>query len=185
MVRMQKQDLRVKKTISKLNEVLIMLLRTQCFSKITVNQICLEANVHRTTFYKHFKDKNELLLYAFEAATRPYFNHNVNRRMVQPFTCLEQTLNVSMRDVLKQQKDDVNFYKVLVRFFTQSINTDVQVYINQLPNEQRFPSEVFGYVQTAIIFSLNQWRIDTHTEFDAAQMDHIYQTLMRYCLSKF
>lgn len=104
--------------------------------------------------------------------------------MLEPFSCLEQTLNVVMRDILKRQEDDPVFYKLLVQFFTQSINTDVQVYIKKLPKDQRFPYEVFGYVQTAIISSLNQWRIDTNTEFDATMLDHIYQTLMRYRLSK-
>lgn len=181
---MPKQDLRVKKTIAKLTEVLIMLLQKQRFSKITINQICMEASVHRTTFYKHFKDKNELLMHVLDATTKPYFNNDVNKRMLEPFSCLEQTLNVVMRDILKRQEDDPVFYKLLVQFFTQSINTDVQVYIKKLPKDQRFPYEVFGYVQTAIISTLNQWRIDTNTEFDATMLDHIYQTLMRYRLSK-
>ena len=185
MVRIQKQDLRIIKTISKLTEVLILLLQTHCYSKITINQICNEANVHRTTFYKHFKDKNELLLHVFEASTQPYFKNDINQRMVQPFTCLEQTLNPTIRDILKMQESDVNFYKMLVQFFTQTVHTDVKSHINALPHDQRFPSEVFGYVQTAIISSLNQWRIDSNTEFDASKMDHIYQTLMRYRFSKF
>ncbi|AJC95337.1 TetR/AcrR family transcriptional regulator [Staphylococcus hyicus] len=185
MVRIQKQDLRIIKTISKLTEVLVALLQTQRYSKITINQICSEAKVHRTTFYKHFKDKNELLIHVFEAATQPYFKNDINKRMIQPFTCLEQTLNAPIRDILKTQENDANFYKVLVQFFTQTVHKDVKCHINTLPHDQRFPSEVFGYVQTAIISSLNQWRIDTNTEFDAAKMDHIYQTLMRYRFSKF
>lgn len=86
---MPKQDLRVKKTIAKLTEVLIMLLQKQRFSKITINQICMEASVHRTTFYKHFKDKNELLMHVLDATTKPYFNNDVNKRMLEPFSCLD------------------------------------------------------------------------------------------------
>ncbi len=33
------------------------------FSKITVDQICEKAMVHRSTFYKHFDDKFRLLEY--------------------------------------------------------------------------------------------------------------------------
>ncbi|EUJ19891.1 transcriptional regulator [Listeria grandensis FSL F6-0971] len=39
------------------------MLEKEELSSITVNDICKEALVHRTTFYKHFYDKYDLLMY--------------------------------------------------------------------------------------------------------------------------
>ena len=42
------------------------LLRSEPLEKITVEQICRKADVHRSTFYRYFQDKYDLLRYAFE-----------------------------------------------------------------------------------------------------------------------
>ena len=57
---MKETDLRVIKTKA-LSSSLLQLLEQQLFQTITVNQICDNALVHRTTFYKHFYDKYDLL----------------------------------------------------------------------------------------------------------------------------
>lgn len=56
-----KWDLRVQKTYKLLHTSLITLLEKQSFDEITVQSICDEAMVHRTTFYAHFEDKYHLL----------------------------------------------------------------------------------------------------------------------------
>ena len=57
----KKMDLRTRQTYSFLTTALFELLKTQSFSEISVTDICEKAMVHRTTFYKHFEDKEHLL----------------------------------------------------------------------------------------------------------------------------
>ena len=42
----------------------------QKYSTITINQICDRAMVHRTTFYKHFEDKDALLTFDLNDTAR-------------------------------------------------------------------------------------------------------------------
>ncbi len=63
MVAEEKTDLRIKKTQKALVSAMFLLLRTQPFSKITVNDICTEAMVSRSAFYANFQDKYALLQY--------------------------------------------------------------------------------------------------------------------------
>lgn len=58
---MNKLDLRVVRTRKLLLGGLYELLEEKEFSKLTIDQICDRSMVHRTTFYKHFHDKYELL----------------------------------------------------------------------------------------------------------------------------
>ena len=57
------------KSQEKKQEILALALRTllkhEAVEKITVDQICREAKVHRSTFYRYFQDKYDLLQYAF------------------------------------------------------------------------------------------------------------------------
>lgn len=63
----QKQDLRVSKTHRALVEAMFTLLKKQSFSKITVNDLCVEALCSRATFYAHFQDKYDLLRFCMES----------------------------------------------------------------------------------------------------------------------
>lgn len=59
-------DLRQRKTRRLLVEALAQLLTERPFQELSVVDICQRAMVHRTTFYAHFNDKQELLRYLLE-----------------------------------------------------------------------------------------------------------------------
>ena len=58
---MQKEDLRVIKTLESIDGALLENLKKTPFNKITVDAICKSARINRTTFYKHYSDKYELM----------------------------------------------------------------------------------------------------------------------------
>jgi AcrR family transcriptional regulator len=55
-------DLRVRRTNKFLWDALMSLMAERDFESISVSDICERAMVHRTTFYKHYEDKQGLLL---------------------------------------------------------------------------------------------------------------------------
>lgn len=52
-------DLRIKKTYRALFEAFTELLEEHRFEDVTVAMLCERAMIRRTTFYKHFRDKND------------------------------------------------------------------------------------------------------------------------------
>lgn len=62
----KKEDLRITKTYKALQEALLILLEQRNFNHITVNDLCENAQISRTTFYTHFYDKYDLLKYWLE-----------------------------------------------------------------------------------------------------------------------
>ncbi len=63
---MNKHDIRTARTRSALASALIDLMDRTAFEEIKVVDICQAAQVHRTTFYKHFEDKYQLLGFVVE-----------------------------------------------------------------------------------------------------------------------
>lgn len=59
----EREDLRILKTRSTLMTAMSKLLERVNFNQITVNDLCVEALISRSTFYSHFKDKYDLLKY--------------------------------------------------------------------------------------------------------------------------
>lgn len=63
----KRQDVRITKTQRALAYAMLSLLEKNGFARITVNDICQEALVSRSTFYAHFEDKYQLLLFCMQA----------------------------------------------------------------------------------------------------------------------
>jgi AcrR family transcriptional regulator len=57
----QKQDLRVKRTEKSIIDALIQCTLQKGFAAVTVSDITLKAGINRATFYRHYKDKFDLL----------------------------------------------------------------------------------------------------------------------------
>ena len=56
-----KEDARVIRTKAKLFDAFREMLSEKTFEEITINEICVRAEIRRATFYKHFSDKYDFL----------------------------------------------------------------------------------------------------------------------------
>ena len=83
----KKIDLRVKRTDKLILDTFMNLLKEKSFDDIRISDICNEAMINRTTFYKNFEDKYNLLSYAlkniingFEIKSLDFYNNTVSRK---------------------------------------------------------------------------------------------------------
>src|SRR3954452_22772514 len=58
----KKEDLRVRRSRDRLGDALVALLVEKPFDDITVQDVLDRAEVSRSTFYTHYRDKNDLFL---------------------------------------------------------------------------------------------------------------------------
>lgn len=61
-------------TASLMDEALLILLEKKEFDYITVNEICKQAGVNRSTFYLHYESTNDLLEECIENMNKNFFN---------------------------------------------------------------------------------------------------------------
>ncbi|HXY25307.1 MAG TPA: TetR/AcrR family transcriptional regulator [Candidatus Acidoferrum sp.] len=62
----RKLDARIRRTHSRLGNALVALLLEKPIDKLTVQEVLARAGVGRSTFYLHFRDKNDLFLSVLE-----------------------------------------------------------------------------------------------------------------------
>ena len=69
----RKSDVRIRRTHERLGSALIALIQEKPIDDVTVQEVLDRASVGRSTFYLHFRDKNDLLFDQFETVlTRAY-----------------------------------------------------------------------------------------------------------------
>lgn len=115
----KKEDLRIRRTYKLLFEALLALLEERPFEKISVTDICDQAMVHRTTFYKHFEDKYHLLMYGIKELQKDFNERSFTN---ESFSNPKQYYLDIFENVLKYMSADIKMYSlVLARNETDSI----------------------------------------------------------------
>ena len=144
---MNNQDLRVQRTKKALITTFSDLLETKSFDNITIQDLCEKANVRRSTFYRHFNDKYDLL------------NHIVGT-LIEYFRTLHlpeidpkdprQFFNKFMKDILLFISDNKAMVKSVI-----SINIYSDVY-------QILYNQIYAVVKRQIVFDkqIGQFYID-------------------------
>ena len=158
-------DLRQRKTRKLLVEALAHLMEEKPFPDISVVDICARAMVHRTTFYAHFTDKQELLRYLLEGLEQQCIS-----------TCLPRDPERSPREYLLTAARNVfDFFDAHRKLYLACITSgaDVQVHaleecaaqeLGRLLSEPRFRSvspqvdpQVAAHFYTGAMLGLIRW----------------------------
>lgn len=113
------EDCRTLHTRKSLFDTIFMLLEKESLDKISVVDICREANVHRTTFYSHFQDKYDLVYAAF---------NNIREILFDGFT--QQSKHISLNELSRVTAVIVfeyiaKYHDIIFRIFANNKNPAV------------------------------------------------------------
>ena len=175
-------DRRVKKTRAALHDALIGLAREKSYPTIAVKEILERANVGRSTFYTHFRDKDDLLesgihevLQSLQDLPRrartperlvafslPLLQHiDGHRRTAGP------RMGREGRAIMHEHMEDV-----LSAIIADELATMMRASRAQTPTEL-----VARYVASTFVLVLNRW-VETETAWTAAEADAHFRALV-------
>lgn len=167
-------DLRVIKTNRDIKRAFIRLLQTTGFNKITVQDICSEALIGRSTFYHHYVDKYDLLQ-RLVTQLETDFEHLLHNRLHQVssdslLTFLYQSLNQRKTEFLTLiaiQVDDINLEKGLTTIISRNLLTYLTTQnTSALPVSTEFLATLYANnVLTGIKWALAHDNPDEVAEF--------------------
>ncbi|MEE8716048.1 MAG: TetR/AcrR family transcriptional regulator [Coriobacteriales bacterium] len=88
-------DLRIERTYRSLVDAFTRLLERQPYERISISELCDEAMIRRTTFYKHFADKQEFFRFYLSTFQERFHRRIAQRDSVgQPTTPLEYEMGM-------------------------------------------------------------------------------------------
>ncbi|MGA4514543.1 AcrR family transcriptional regulator [Staphylococcus caledonicus] len=176
---MNNEDIRVIKTKKALTDSLYFLLEEEMYSTITVNKICENANVHRTTFYKHFYDKKELLIYLLKLTGDDYFSVDIKERLNSPFQVLAKSFNKEkLYRIEAQQQGDKEFEKLYNDYLINIVQNDFNNNMHCIVVDPTVPKSLISYVFGSVLAAFIEWKMNEHPTTNPQQMDQIFHKLI-------
>ncbi|MGH1043196.1 TetR family transcriptional regulator [Bacillus wiedmannii] len=175
-------DLRIRRTHKLLWDSLFELMTQskQKYSTITINQICDRAMVHRTTFYKHFEDKDALLTFGFKRYGKMIAEIPVSDRLSKPFQVMEQFLHhEEIGKILEAQMSDEQFISRAQYLSHETRKQEIEA-LNQLYKNHTMPNDLIIEFYSGAITSLSAWWFKNERKVSAVEMDqYLHQLINR------
>jgi len=179
------EDRRIQKTLNLLRQALVSLIAEKPYDSIVVKEILDRANVGRSTFYTHFRDKDDLLLSGIHdmlgdvpSPTRtsgqkldqilwfslPIFEHHYRHAHAWG-----DRIGTKGRAVLHE-----HLRRVLTGIITQVMKKD---YRPARPSPRQMPPElVSAYVASTFVLVLNWW-LDTKMRLSPKEINDVFRRL--------
>ncbi len=146
----ERKDIRTIRTKHLLEKSLYQLLETIPFDKITIQEICDNASVHRTTYYQHFNNKEELLEYSLNNFREKLFevtNKNINdcsiKEMFLHLSHFFITYVQGNRDVIKKIINNIGS-EFLIAKVSYAYEQSILVMLNKYDVEFSVPTPIIS-----------------------------------------
>ncbi|NQV16783.1 TetR/AcrR family transcriptional regulator [bacterium] len=180
-----KTDRRVTRTRHLLREALMSLMREQRYDSITVQNILDRADIGRSTFYSHYRDKEELLISGLDDII-----HSLILTLENPGVQPDQHKLLSTEPLFKHAQDEFQLHKAImgghgINLMVQKIQKHLGRHIEDelrswLKEDEApaIPIPLMGHYVASVVLSLLRWWFDNNKPHSPAQMDAIFQQLV-------
>jgi AcrR family transcriptional regulator len=188
------KDRRVKRTRRALQKALISLILEDGYDSVTIEEITDRADLGRTTFYLHFKDKEELFMHAIDTICEDFIKrHETLLRLADTSETTINNIRVNLDErilyqVFSHAQDNADLYKVMLRGeggtkasrrFSTIIQNETIHRLNKIDRlVSKVPLEVFAVFFSGTLIEMVTWWLENGQPFSIEEMVRHYQQLL-------
>ncbi len=183
----KKEDRRINRTRKLMHEALMSLIVEKGYEDITVQDILDRADTGRSTFYAHYRDKDELLLSSFEHL-RNLFEQQQQALIASRHTGKEPEVNIIL-ELFRHTGEHHKLYKaiagkksgeMILKYLHRYLNNLLIVPLTELMKSRKSPPvpiEITTHYLVSSLISLITWWLDNNMPYSAEKMDEIFRIL--------
>jgi AcrR family transcriptional regulator len=182
---MQKLDRRVARTHELLGNALIALIIERGYEELTIKDVTERADVAYVTFFRHYRDLDELLTQRLQAGIEALMD-GINEAMqkssgyvfgeAEGLMIFEYVrVNAPLFRILLNSRAAFLVRKRVQQAIADMILTECPP---MLENTAGFPPELIAHHLAAAQISLIEWWLDNGMPYDVAYMAHVYDRLV-------
>lgn len=192
----KKYDRRVRRTRRALKDALIKLILEEGYDSVTIEEITERADLGRTTFYLHFRDKEELLMQAIDTICEEFIEQHSSllAEIDSPKNALKQLrYNLDERilfHIFAHARDNADLYRVMLRGeggaratqrFADIIRDETIKRLNRIRGlEIKVPAEIFAVYFTGMLMELVTWWLEEDQPFTIEEMVSFFQQMFLF-----
>jgi AcrR family transcriptional regulator len=189
----QSQDRRIVRTRRALQAALIQLILEKGYDAVTIEEITDRADLGRTTFYLHFKDKEELFMHAIDTICEDFLEKHKNlltmidnrdRAFDHPQLNLDERI---LYHIFAHARDNADLYRVMLRGeggakasrrFSEVIQQEIIKRLRKAEGlKSKVPLEIFAVFFSGTLIELVTWWLEHDQPFTIEEMVVYFQQL--------
>ncbi len=183
----KKEDRRIGRTRRLMHEALMALIVEKGYEAITVQDILDRADVGRSTFYAHYRDKDELLLSCFEHL-RTLFEQQQQALFAARRTGKDPEVHFIL-ELFRHTRQHHKLYKaiagkqsgeMILKYLHRDLYTMLIGPLTELIRNKKSPPvpiEITTHHLVSSLLSLMTWWLDNNMPYSAEKMDEIFRIL--------
>ena len=178
-----RNDRRVDRTLTALRTALIELIQEKHYDSITVQDIIDRANVGRSTFYTHFRHKEDVLVGDWKRfldlmVENIDFKNGVTAHLVPICELMDQVKEYhTLYCALVKSGKSERLFAVGTSYLTEQIETKIGSVVEQ-KKTLNVPVTLCANYLAIQIFATLKWWLDQNMPYSAEEMDKIFHELV-------
>jgi len=184
-----KTDRRVQRTQQLIRDALLALILEKGYDRVTIQDIIDRANVGRSTFYAHYRDKEDLLLrgvaeIAYADETNQTIQVDMQRLRQAGLAGTLSTLplfsHVKDNEMLHKAMFGKNDENAILDKGTKYLFANLQAQLSMLLEpgcEPAVPLPVLALFLTGGLMALAKWWLDSGLSYSPQEMDRLFQQI--------
>ena len=182
--RPETRDRRVQRTKSSLRDALIGLAREKPYDSIAVKEILDRANVGRSTFYTHFRDKHDLLESGIHEMLRSVYDQPrsgsaLEQAVAFSLPILEYVDEHRRTDGARMSREGrASMHEHLEDTIANLITDDLALVMRSRPSAPQIPADLVArHVASTFVLVLNWW-IESEAALTPVEVDARFRALV-------
>lgn len=174
-----KKDRRSQRTRRLLSEALVELIREKDYNTITVSDIIDRANVGRSTFYVHYRDKDDLFVAemdrVIDVLSKDFMLESHEENYLFPSLGL-----------FRHVREEYELYKalawgpgidLLIKHVQKSLSEKIEMSLKESGSEFNTPVPILANYIAGSFLTLLKWWLDNKMIYSPEQIDEIFKKL--------
>lgn len=172
-----KNDRRSQRTRQLLSEALVALIREKDYNTITVSDIIERANIGRSTFYAHYRDKDDLFVGELDRVIE-VLSHRIPNQEESPF--------FPSLGLFRHVGEEYELYKallwtpgidLLIKHLQKSLSDRIEQGLQKSGREFDIPLPILADFMAGSFLTLLKWWLENKMIYSPEEMDKIFQGL--------
>jgi len=182
----RKPDRRVRRTRKQLSEALMALILEKGYDAVTIEEITARADLGRTTFYLHYKDKDDLLIKSLEAVfddlvqqidPHPIEKWSMTGAALSAMAFQHAAENARLYQIILSGQGGTSIAQRIRAYIAQTAVRIIETHYAPFIPDAVVPIDVLGNYIASSLMGLITWWLENDQPYPAADMVSFFHQL--------